>query len=247
MNLEWMQEIAVCRINTGKANAMGAAFFDALNRTLDQLEAESPRALVLTGYDRFFSAGLALPELATYDRPQLKRFLVRFGRSLRRLFGLPFPVIAAINGHAIAGGCVLAMQADRRICADIDIKIGVNEVQLGLALPPAALEPIKLQLSPSSWYPVFLEGKLYAPSQAAELGLVDRIVEADKLLDVAIHEAQQYAAMPPEGIQQVKLALRQPTLELLEQFGDEHVEGWLDSWFSPRTQTTLDTVIQRLS
>src|SRR5262249_16555980 len=118
--MERMGEIARIRLEAGKANAMSAQLLDAIDRAFDEFQASEAAAAIVTGYDRFFSAGLALPALVDLDRPAMKRFIERFGAVMERVFRCARPVVAAVNGHAIAGGCVLFLQADWRICADGD-------------------------------------------------------------------------------------------------------------------------------
>ena len=132
MQIETSGEVAVLPMRAGKANAIGSAFLDRLSAQLDAVEASGASALVLTGEGRAFSAGLDLPEVSRLDRGALERFIRRFSEVMLRVFALPVPVVAAINGHAIAGGCVLAMQADVRLAAEGDYRIGLNEVAIGL-------------------------------------------------------------------------------------------------------------------
>src|SRR5262245_32635911 len=110
--------IRVIRLAGGKANAMDDALFDEIERSVDDLERGPARAGVITGYERFFSAGLALPKLLDLDRPAMKAFIEHFQRAMTRVFACEKPLVAAINGHAIAGGCVLALMCDWRICVD---------------------------------------------------------------------------------------------------------------------------------
>src|SRR5882672_10541416 len=108
MHLERQGEVALLRINTGKANAIGDAWLESLHAKLDTLG--DARALVITGYDAFFSAGLDIPALVDLTEPQLRAFIERFNAAMLRLFSLEIGVVAAVNGHAIAGGCVLMLQ-----------------------------------------------------------------------------------------------------------------------------------------
>ncbi|MCU1283346.1 MAG: Enoyl-CoA hydratase/isomerase, partial [bacterium] len=107
-------DVAILRLHGGKANAMSAEVLDLIERLVDGFEAGEARAAVLIGYERYFSAGLALPLLIELERPAMKRFIERFGDVMMRVFRCPRPIVAAINGHAIAGGCVLALQCDWR-------------------------------------------------------------------------------------------------------------------------------------
>src|SRR5262245_59121143 len=109
--MERIGEVARIRLEAGKANAMSAQLLDAIERAFDEFEASDARAAVLTGYGRYFSAGLALPTLIDLDRPAMKRFIERFNAVMERVLRCLRPVVAAVNGHAIAGGCVLLLQA----------------------------------------------------------------------------------------------------------------------------------------
>src|SRR5215208_4524432 len=110
--------IRVLRLAGGEANAMDGALLDVIERMIDELERGPARAAVLTGYERFFSAGLALPRLIDLDRGAMRAFIEHFGRAMMRGFACEKPIVAGINGHAIAGGGVLALMCDWRICAD---------------------------------------------------------------------------------------------------------------------------------
>src|SRR5216683_40138 len=139
MELQRVGEAMVLRMRAGKANAIGPAWLDRMYSLLDDVLAARARALVITGYEGFFSAGLDLPALDALDERAMGSFMSGFSRTMLRIFELPLPVVAAVNGHAIAGGCVLALQADVRIGAASDFRIGLNEVQLGIGLPALVL------------------------------------------------------------------------------------------------------------
>src|SRR5215468_9280872 len=128
MRIERQGEVAVLRLESGKVNAIGPAFLEGLNGLLDGL-GDAKAALVI-GRGNSFSAGLDLPALVELDRPAMRGFIGSFDRTMLRLWELPIPLVAAVNGHAIAGGCVLALQADLRLAADREAKIGLNETQL---------------------------------------------------------------------------------------------------------------------
>ena len=121
MELNRDADVALLRMKAGKANAIGPAFLERLAALLD--EAQGARALVITGDKGFFSAGLDLPGLLVLGRSEMKAFIDAFGAGMLRVFDLPMPVVAAVNGHAIAGGCVLALQCDYRIIVEAGCRI----------------------------------------------------------------------------------------------------------------------------
>lgn len=120
MRLEMIGDVAVLRLEGGKANAMDDAFLDGLERVLNEFEVSRARAAVVTGYGTSFSAGLNLSALAPLSRGQLRAFLGRFHRVMLRVFVCARPVVAAVNGHAIAGGCTpTRSRGSRRNTADV--------------------------------------------------------------------------------------------------------------------------------
>ncbi len=238
--------IRVLRLAGGKANAMDGALLDEIERLIDDLERGPARAAVLTGYERFFSAGLALPRLIDLDRGAMREFIERFARAMTRVLACEKPIVAAINGHAIAGGCVLALMCDWRICVDTGAKIGLNEVQLGIGLPAIVVEPLRAQIPAAALIPVALEGRLFAPREALEVGLVHELAEEGALAARAEVKARELAAPPTVGVAQVKRALRAPILEAVARSAAAETERWLDSWFSAGAQARLRAAVAAL-
>jgi enoyl-CoA hydratase len=237
-------DVALLRMHHGKVNAMDARFLAELGRALD--EAAGARAVVLVGQGSTFSAGLDLGFVSALDRAAMRAFMLAFGGAMARLFELPAPVVAALNGHAIAGGCVLALQADLRLAADGDALLGLPETQLGLALPPAALHPLQLAVPPTSFAALALEGTLVGPRRALELGLVHEVVPAAALLDRALERAAALAALPPAGVRGVKELARRATAERIRADGPADVDRWLESWFAPEARERVRAQIARL-
>jgi enoyl-CoA hydratase len=247
MEVQTASGVAVLAMRAGKANAIGAAFLDQLSAQLDAVESSHASALVLTGEGSAFSAGLNLPEVAGLDRPGLERFIRRFSEVMLRVFTLPVPVVAAINGHAIAGGCVLALQADVRIAAAGNHRIGLNEVQVGLGLPAVVLETLRCQVSPASLSPVALEGRLLAPEEALALGLVEAVVPPAVLLEQARGRAAGLAALPGPAFRDIKQALRGPVAAAVRRAGRQDARRWVETAFSPAGRERLQQVASRLA
>lgn len=241
-----MDDIALLKLQEGKANAMSADVLDAIERLVDGFEAGPARAAVLTGYERFFSAGLALPLLIDLDRPAMRRFITRFGQVMLRVFSCPRPIVAAVNGHAIAGGCVLALQCDWRIMVDGDARIGLNETQLGIGLPSSVLRPLELAVPAASLVPIAYEGRLFAPGEAHALGLVHELAPAAELERRAIERARALGAVPAAALAQVKLGLRRPTMQAIAAQAAEETERWLDTWFSTEARARLGEAVAKL-
>ncbi len=247
MRIETLSDLVVFRIAAGKANAMGRPFLDGLNGLLDELRDRHPaaRAVVVTGYERYFSAGLDLPTLIGLDRGEMERLIAYFSSTMLRLFRLPLPVVAAVNGHAIAGGCVLALQADRRVMAIGDGRIGLSEVRLGIGLPSLVVETLRSQVPPASMAKIALEGRLFSAQEARDVGLVDEVVSDDTLWKAALANARELAALPREAFSQIKGALRRPFVDEIVRSGDDEVL-WVDTWFSESGQRGVRRAVEEL-
>jgi|SRR5438105_2253768 len=245
MQLERVGEVAMLRMRAGKANAIGAPWLARMDQLID--EASGARALVITGYEGFFSAGLDLPALAPLGRGEMAAFIASFARTMLRIFELPLPVVAAVNGHAVAGGCVLSLQTDRRIAAEGDFRIGLNEVQLGIGLPAVVLETLRCQLPAPSLFPIAQEGRLLAPAEARALGLVDEVVPAQRLEARALERAAELGALPREAFAAVKSALRAPVARRVRDGLDADAERWMATWFTDAARELRQKALERLS
>ena len=164
---------------------------------------------MLTGQGTMFSAGVDLKRASAGGADYLRQFLPALHRLYDAAFNLPKPLIAAVNGHAIAGGAVLAACADRRIMAAGKGRIGTTELQVGVPFPALAFEIVRFAVPPR-YLPEFTLGAgTYATDEALTRGWVDEVVEASALMPRALAVAQQYAALSPPAFAQTKKQIRQ--------------------------------------
>lgn len=246
MQIEYREKVAIARMQLGKANAMGADFLSGLSKMLDQLQEKPAGCVVLTGYDRFFSAGLNLLELWEYDRFQLSQFLDNFSSVFMRLMKMPQVLIAAINGNAIAGGAILAQTADYRIMARGDIKIGVNEIQIGIPFPRQVLEIVKDRLPNHSYFDAIYRGTLFSPEDALKVGFVDELCDATALEERALSLAQEIASKNWDALACIKRDLSASKLEKLEMLGRLGDSDFINIWFSEDTRTRMGALVEAL-
>ena len=244
MRIERQGSVALLRLESGKVNAIGPDFVARLNQLIDGLA--DANAAVITGLGSVFSAGLDLPALIDLDRADMHRFMEQFNALMLRIFELPIPLVAAVNGHAIAGGCVLALQADLRLAADRDARIGLNEAQLGIGLPAVVLETLRCQVPASSLAPIALEGRLFSPREALQLGLVHEVVPEAELQEKALQRAQALAQLPSAGVRQIKAALRRPVAEAIRAVSAAESQRWVESWLDPASQTRLRAAVAKI-
>lgn len=186
-----------------------------MRATLDALADAKDEPVLLTGRGDAFSAGLHLKEIASLDDDGLARYLETLDDLVLALFHHPAPVVAHVNGHAIAGGCILALCADVRVATSSPaVRIGLNEVALGLEFPPRIFKLARARLAPSALPRVLLEGGLYAPDVALRLGLVDEV--SDDAASLSREILSRLASHPRETYRATKRALREGVLDLHE-------------------------------
>jgi enoyl-CoA hydratase len=227
--------IAILTIAHGKANALDIEFCDALAARLLELARGQARAIVLTGQGTMFSAGVDLKRASAGGAAYLRQFLPALHRLYDAAFNLPKPLIAAVNGHAIAGGAVLAACADRRIMTAGKGRIGTTELQVGVPFPALAFEVVRFAVPPR-YLPEFTLGAgTYATDEALTRGWVDEVVEASALMPRALAVAQQYAALSPPAFAQTKKQIRQAVTERYAQSGKATDEKVTAIWCADAT------------
>src|SRR5437867_4558248 len=174
--------VAQITLDDGKVNAMALAFFEELNAALDRAERERPGGVVIAGRAGVFSAGLNLKVLPTLPPDELRTTMLAFGRTMLRVFTFPIPTVAAVSGHAIAGGAMLAFACDLRFMADGAFRLHLNEVAIGLVLPTWAIMLAQSAVPPRWQTEAILHARAYAPTEAAERAIIDGVVAPGELL-----------------------------------------------------------------
>lgn len=238
-------DIAVLTLKHGKANALDTEFCDAMAAKFNDLRNSNIKAVVLTGQGKIFSAGVDLKRLSEGGADYIRRFLPALHRLYDAIFFHPKPVVAAVNGHAIAGGCVLVCCADRRIMARESGRIGVTEILVGVPFPALAFEIVRLAVPPR-YIPEFtLSGATYATDEALRRGWVDEIAEPGDLIDDAMAVARELAMLSPAAFAQTKLQIRQPVAERLQRSGEATDKTVTEIWAAPATLAYIRDYVAR--
>ncbi len=188
--------IAVIRMAHGKVSALDAAFCDALVKEIETVAAGSARALVITGTGSAFSAGVDLFQVLEGGADYLGRFLPAMEAFFLALLTFPKPAVAAVNGHAIAGGCIIAAACDHRIMAEGTARIGVPELAVGVPFPTLPFEIVGARVHPTAFRQLVYSGRSVEPHEALALGLIDEIAEPDALATRARDVADQLSQIP---------------------------------------------------
>jgi enoyl-CoA hydratase len=210
--VEIQNDIALIRMDDGKANAINFEMVAALNEALDRAEAEA-KAIVLAGREGRFSGGFDLNAFASLGADGVYKLLDAGAELLLRLYGGPLPVVAACTGHAIAMGVFILNACDTRVGASGEYKIGANEAITGMQLPVFAMELARDRLSPQHLTRAMVQGFIYDPTGAVEVGYLDMLAEADKVEAKALAVAGQLSQLPGKAYAWNKKAVRKATLD----------------------------------
>jgi enoyl-CoA hydratase len=237
--------VAIVTLVYGKANALDVAFCDAISAQFEALRDSAARAVVLTGQGRMFSAGVDLLRLSEGGDVYVRRFLPALHRLYNTVFFFPKPVVAAVNGHAIAGGCVLECCADKRIASRDGGRIGVTELLVGVPFPALAFEIMRFATAPEYFSDGILSGATFEPDVALKRGLVDEVVEPAMLLDRAVKAAETLATLPPATFATTKRQIRQPVSEAMERHGARIDAAAEQIWTSAETLARVRDYVAR--
>ena len=202
-------------------------------------------ALVITGEGSCFSAGLDLKAVPSYDRAQQQAMVMAVNRMFGRLYGLPLPTIAAVNGHAIAGGVILTLACDYRVGAEGDYKLGLAEARVGVVYPVAAMAIVRSELAPATAKTMVLTARNYSPREALAMGVLDELQPPDRLLARAMEVAGEMAALPRSAYRRIKRGLRAEALALIDDAISNRNEPMLDSWLSEETRIASAEALKR--
>jgi enoyl-CoA hydratase len=227
--------VTTLRMARGKVNALNLELVGALCDALDRLEGSAARAGVLTGQGSVFGAGVDLPALVEGGPEYVRRFVPLLQRGFERLATFPKPLVAAVNGHAIAGGAILMLACDQRLLARGTARVGLTEIRVGVEFPAWALEVARFATPPQHFPTLICTGRTWPPEEALARGLVDELVEPEQLLGRARAVAEELAALPPATFAATKLAVRRPMIEAARRQAALTDEALLERWCAPET------------
>jgi len=240
LDLEERGEVAIMRLQHGKVNALDLELLLAVTEAMRAVD--QARAVVITGSGSSFSAGVDLQRIVAGGPAYVREFLPALSDCFMAVFDHPGPVVAAVNGHAIAGGCVIAAACDVRLMSKG--KIGLAELSVGVPFPRAALEIMRHAIGPAA-APLVLTAALLDPLQAQSIGLVQHVHGAEVLLDSAVDWARRMARTPADVFSFSKRQLQQPARDrIAARSGDD--KAVVEMWSSDRTRDAIARYLDAL-
>jgi 3,2-trans-enoyl-CoA isomerase len=236
--------ISTVTMSKGKVTAINEAFVDELGAVFNELAADADtKAVILTGDGKFFSFGFDIPELLNYSKNDFASYLKKFCAMYTQMFLFPKPVIAAINGHAMAGGCVLALTCDYRVMVTGKAKTALNELNIGAAIFAGCVGMLKAAVGTRNAEKVLLTGAMYTAEDAQRIGLVDSVASEETLMAEAKKIAVEFSQKNPDAFKTMKNLLRRPVADCFGQREEDSIRDFIEIWYSEATRKTLKEVV----
>ena len=242
---ETRDRVTVVRFEHGKVNAFDIELMRGWISELARLEQADTSAVVLTGTGKTFSAGVELRRLTDGGRDYVKAFLPLLGDAFFKTFTFTKPLVAAVNGHAIAGGCVLACACDYRVMAAGSGRIGTPELSVGVPFPSMAMEILRLVVPAHRLQAVVYQGLTCTPEEALANGFVDQLAAPDALLRRAVEVAAHLGSLPRASFSLTKRIIRQPSRDRVVRYMRSVDEEVLEAWMSAAVQDAVRAYVDR--
>jgi len=236
-------EIATVALSRGKVNALNEPMVEELTKSFEDLAIDNAvRSIIFTGSGKFFSFGFDVPEFLSYPKNDFIKYLEKFTNLYTYVFHFPKPIVAALNGHTIAGGCMLATACDFRLMVTGKAKISLNEITFGSAVLAGSVEMLKYCVGSRNAQSILYSGAMYSAEEALQLGLVDQVSSEDALKEDARKVAQEFAQKDSSAFRCTKHLLRQPAAEEMIKREKDAILEFVDIWYSEQMWENLKAI-----
>ena len=236
-------EIAIVTLSRGKVNALNEVMVEELTKSFEDLETDNEvRSIIFTGSGKFFSFGFDVPEFLNYSKSDFIRYLEKFTNFYTYLFLFPKPIVAALNGHTIAGGCMLATACDFRLMVTGKAKISLNEITFGSPVLAGSVEMLRYCVGSRNAQSILYSGAMYSAEEACQLGLVDQVSSEDALTEDVRKVAQELAQKDSSAFRSIKHLLRKPAAEKMIKREKDAILEFVDIWYSEQTWVNLKAI-----
>jgi len=236
-------EIAIVTLGRGKVNALNEPMVEELTKSFEDSETDNEvKSIIFTGSGKFFSFGFDVPEFLNYSKSDFIKYLEKFTNFYTYLFLFPKPIVAALNGHTIAGGCMLATACDFRLMVTGKAKISLNEITFGSAVLAGSVEMLRYCVGSRNAQSILYGGAMYSAEEAYQLGLVDQVSSEDALTEDARKVAQELAQKDSSAFKGIKHLLRKPAAEQMIKREKDAILEFVDIWYSEQTWENLKAI-----
>ncbi len=239
-------EVHELRLNRPPVNALSPDLLRLLADEVRRSPTHGARALILSGREGMFSAGLDVPFLFELDQDELGRALAAFFDAIESLAASAVPVAAAITGHSPAGGAVLSLCCDRRVMAEGDYTIGLSEVRIGIPVPRVVADLATRAVGRRVGEALCVSGRLLNPVEALEVGFVDELAPVGGVVTAARRWCEHIIEAPEKALAETRSVLRRDLFESIQNHSQNDVNRLVDQWFQPELQTAMRDLVTRL-
>ncbi|MEW6263871.1 MAG: enoyl-CoA hydratase/isomerase family protein [Thermodesulfobacteriota bacterium] len=244
VSVEKSGPVAVVRLDKPPVNAIDLELLADAEAALTAVEADPDiRAVVVTGTGQSFCGGLNLKKVPFYHADQQRRMVEDLNRIITRLYGFPRPLITAMNGHAIAGGLILALVGDYRIGPVGPYLFGFTEVRAGIPFPYCTLELLKAELPQGTARRLMLVGRNLDSEEALTGGVLDELQPAGQVLARALELARDLAGLPAEAYGRIKRQAKGEALARMEEAVRTNSDPLLQCWLTGESRTSAPELL----
>ncbi len=241
------ENYAIIQMDREKANPINQSFVSELRDVLKEcLSDDQIKGAIINGKENFFSAGLDLPELYNYNEQEFSVFWKDFMGLVSDLVSFNKPLVASITGHAPAGGCIIAICCDYRVMAEGNYKIGLNEIPVGIIVPRGIFDIYSFWIGQRRAFNYLMEGKLYSPQHAMEIGLVDEVVSPVDVLATSENKLKKYLQFEQTGWRMTKRQLKHNQLVAMSSISTAEMDMFLQQWWSEPVRAIIGNFVQQL-
>lgn len=246
--LNLVKHDAIVEINLARppVNALNLDLLGAIQEGLAKAAADGASGVVLSGASGMFSAGVDVPALLGQDRAGVYAFWRTFFATCSAIAMSPVPVVAAITGHAPAGGAVLSLFCDYRVMAEGPYRIGLNEVQVGLIVPECIQLALRRVVGTYRAERLLVAGAMIEAQQALACGFVDELTAVDQVTTRALHWLNELIALPRGAMLATRQIARADLTAVWARPETLPVDQFVDAFFSDETQAVLQQLVARL-
>ena len=246
LNLVKHDAVTEIQLARPPVNALDLELLRALQGALSDVTRDGARAIVLSGTQGMFSAGVDVPALLTRDRAGVREYWREFFATCAALAHSPVPVVAAITGHSPAGGAVLSLFCDYRVMAQGPYRIGLNEVQVGLIAPDCIQMALRRIVGAYRAERLLVAGSLIDAEQAHACGFVDELATVEEVTTRALHWLGELLALPSHAMLATRQIARADLMHAYADIDALPIDMFVDAFFHPQTQATLQQLVARL-
>ncbi len=243
---EHEEDIIELCINRPPINLIDVDILRALRRSLADAKESGYRGIILSGTPGIFSSGIDIPSLINNERAIVREYWEQVFLLATEMAQSRLPIFAAISGHCFAAGALLAIFCDYRIMARGSWRIGLNEVQVGVALPACFQYAVRRVVGTLNAERLLVFGRLLDPTQALNIGLIDELVHPSNLITSARERLQELLLMPNHGLTETRATARRDLSDAFASIDTLPLDEFIDAFMLPETQNILSRVVSQM-